>query len=97
MRTFVDRERELQALEREYAREGASFAVVYGRRRVGKTELISRFIRDKRALYYLATEEPELQNLESFQAVAADFLGSDLLRSARIMRWEDIFRELAQS
>ena len=97
MHTFVDRERELQTLEREYAREEAPFVVVYGRRRVGKTELIARFIRDKRALYYLATEEPELQNLESFQAVAADFLGSDLLRSARITRWEDIFRELAQS
>ncbi len=97
MRAFVDRERELQTLEREYAREEASFVVVYGRRRVGKTELISRFIQDKRALYYLATEEPELQNLESFQAVAADFLGSDLLRSVRISRWEDVFRELART
>lgn len=97
MRKFVDREDELQSLEREYAREGASFVVVYGRRRVGKTELISRFIRDKRALYYLATEEPELQNLESFQAVAADFLGSDLLRAARVSHWEDIFREIARA
>ncbi|WP_019239060.1 MULTISPECIES: ATP-binding protein [Enorma] len=97
MRAFVDRERELQTLEREYARREASFVVVYGRRRVGKTELISRFIQDKLALYYLATEEPELQNLESFQALAADFLGSDLLRSAHIKRWEDIFRELVRT
>lgn len=97
MRTFVDRERELQTLEREYARKEASFVVAYGRRRVGKTELISRFIQDKRALYYLATEEPELQNLESFQALAADFLGNDLMRSAYISRWEDIFREIARS
>ena len=97
MRIFVDREVELQALEREYAREGSSFVVVYGRRRVGKTELISQFIRGKRALYYLATEEPELQNLESFQSVAADFLQSDLLRVARISRWEDVFREVART
>lgn len=97
MRIFVDREAELQALEREYAREGSSFVVVYGRRRVGKTELISRFIRNRRSLYYLATEEPELQNLESFQSVAADFLQSDLLRAARISRWEDVFREIART
>ena len=97
MCTFVDREAELQALEREYAREGSSFVVVYGRRRVGKTELISRFIRSRRSLYYLATEEPELQNLESFQSVAADFLQSDLLHAARISRWEDVFREIARA
>lgn len=97
MRIFVDREAELQALEREYAREGSSFVVVYGRRRVGKTELISRLIRNRRSLYYLATEEPELQNLESFQSVAADFLHSDLLRAARISRWEDVFREIART
>ena len=97
MRTFVDREAGLQALEREYAREGSSFVVVYGRRRVGKTELISRFIRNRRSLYYLATEEPELQNLESFQSVAADFLQSDLLHAARISRWEDVFREIARA
>ena len=97
MRTFVDRDAELRALEREYAREEASFVVVYGRRRVGKTELISRFIRSRRSLYYLATEEPELQNLESFQSVAADFLQSDLLRTAHVSRWEDIFREVARA
>ena len=97
MRTFVDRDAELRALEREYARKGSSFVVVYGRRRVGKTELISQFIRDKRALYYLATEEPELQNLESFQSVAADFLQSDLLRAVRVSRWEDIFREITRA
>ncbi|WP_102372554.1 ATP-binding protein [Enorma phocaeensis] len=97
MRAFVDRKRELRTLEREYAREESSFVVVYGRRRVGKTELISRFIQDKHALYFLATEEPELQNLESFQSVAADFLQSDLLRSARVSRWEDIFREIARA
>lgn len=97
MRIFVDREAELQSLEREYAREGSSFVVVYGRRRVGKTELISRFIRNRRSLYYLATEEPELQNLESFQSVAADFLQNDLLRAARISRWEDVFREIVRA
>ena len=46
---FIDREMELETLEQEYASEGASFVVIYGRRRLGKTTLISEFIRDKRA------------------------------------------------
>ena len=70
--------------------------VIYGRRRVGKTELISQFIKGRRSLYYLATEEPELQNLESLQSVAADFLESDLMRHAHLSRWEDIFREIVR-
>lgn len=32
MKQFVDREPELGALEREYAKEGASLVIVYGRR-----------------------------------------------------------------
>ena len=37
---FIDRSKELKALEKEYKRDGASFLVIYGRRRVGKTTLI---------------------------------------------------------
>lgn len=83
MTSLVDRDAELGTLEREYARTEASFVVVYGRRRVGKTALVSRFIRDRRALYCLATEEPELQNLEGFQSIAADSLNNiELLSSS---------------
>lgn len=97
MHRFVNRTLELNALEREYARREASFVVIYGRRRMGKTELISRFIENKRALYYLATEEPERQNLEGFKQIAADLLDSNLLRNASVNRWEDIFEELAKA
>mgnify|MGYP006784187061 CR=1 FL=1 len=41
---FVDRSNEIAALEREYQRDGASMFILYGRRRVGKTELIRHFI-----------------------------------------------------
>ena len=41
---FVDRSNEIAALEREYQRDGASMVILYGRRRVGKTELIRHFI-----------------------------------------------------
>lgn len=63
---FVGRERELAVLERLYASGQFEFAVVYGRRRVGKTALLSRFIEGKRAIYFSGVESNEKQNLENF-------------------------------
>lgn len=41
---FINRTNELQALEDEYNKKTATFSVVYGRRRVGKTALLSKYI-----------------------------------------------------
>ena len=46
MAEFIDRQEEMQTLDNEYARKGRSFVVLYGRRRVGKTTLISEFIKN---------------------------------------------------
>jgi AAA+ ATPase superfamily predicted ATPase len=69
--------------------------VLYGRRRVGKTALISRFIRDKRALYFLATEEGEAENRGAFRAMAAEFSGNELLRQSGA-DWLLIWKTLAE-
>ena len=57
MAQFVDRELEIATLEKEYAKKEASLVIVYGRRRVGKTTLLSEFMKDKKAMYFLATQE----------------------------------------
>ena len=87
----------MSTLENEYRRHSASFVVVYGRRRVGKTELIRHFIKEKPSLYFLASEESESLNRESFKRQAADYLNDDLLREAAIERWELIFERLVAS
>lgn len=92
MLNFIDREKELSTLEREYAREGASLVILYGRRRVGKTTLISEFIQNKNALFFLASEESEVQNRRLFQEKAAEFIHSDLLRAAAVSNWDVIFQ-----
>lgn len=65
---FVARERELTALERMYKRDGFQMAVIYGRRRVGKTTLIDEFVKDKRVLYFTAQQKTSHQNLELLSA-----------------------------
>lgn len=60
---FVGRERELQKLNSMYNNGKFEFAVFYGRRRVGKTTLITEFIKDKNAIYYMASEGTQKENL----------------------------------
>lgn len=62
---FIGRERELSALDRLYRSNKFEFAVIYGRRRVGKTALINKFIDDKNAIYFMGVESNEKQNLEN--------------------------------
>ena len=94
MKRFVDREQEMNTLQREYERNGSSLVVLYGRRRVGKTTLISEFIKDKKALFFLASEESESQNRLAFQEKTAEFLGSDLLRNVEVKSWDVLFKAI---
>lgn len=94
---FIDRKSELAVLDKEYQRPGASLVILYGRRRVGKTSLLKEFMREKRSLYFLATEESEAMNRQAFQKLLADFLTNDLLQAASITRWEVLFQQLVKA
>ena len=94
MEYFVDREQEMETLQSEYERKGSALVVLYGRRRVGKTTLISEFIKDKKALFFLASEEAESQNRNTFKEKVAEFIDSDLLRSADIKTWDVLFKAI---
>ena len=63
---FIGREREVAALDRLYESNKFEFAVIYGRRRVGKTALINHFIDNKEEIYFMGVESNEKQNLENF-------------------------------
>jgi len=62
---FVGRETELEKLNSIYADGCFEFAVIYGRRRVGKTTLIKEFIKDKQAIFFTASESTAEANLLS--------------------------------
>ena len=97
MHVFVDRQQEMETLQSEYERNGSALVVLYGRRRVGKTTLISEFIRDKNALFFLASEESEAQNRAAFKEKAAEFIDSELLRPAAVKSWDVIFKAIVDA
>jgi AAA+ ATPase superfamily predicted ATPase len=94
MSQFVGRESDLAFLQEEYAQNRASFVVLYGRKRLGKTTLISEFGRDKDMLYFLATEESESANRREFKSLVAKFTSSELLENVSVDNWEIIFDTL---
>lgn len=71
---FFGREYELAELERSYQSDKFEFTVIYGRRRVGKTFLIQKYIEDKDSIYYMASRTGGL-NLERLSLLVNEKLG----------------------
>ena len=64
MERFIGRKEELKKLNELYETEGFHMAVIYGRRRIGKSTLLTKFIQDKKAVYYVATKVGSRRNTE---------------------------------
>jgi len=71
---FIGRERELKSLNEVYSKAGFGMTIIYGRRRVGKSYLITEFIKDKKAIFYTATKVGAERNLEFFSKQVLDVL-----------------------
>jgi len=72
---FFGRMKELKILEKLYKKSGFELLVLYGRRRIGKTTLISQFIRNKPAIFFSAQEANDKINLEVFSDLLYKFFG----------------------
>ncbi|QCC50963.1 ATP-binding protein [Halapricum salinum] len=94
MAQFVDREEEIDQLGDCYDSETADFVVIYGRRRLGKSELVRQSIADRDdAVYYQAVESTAQNQLEQFVDVAtAQFPSLENVRRD----WEAILEALGE-
>ncbi len=70
--TFYDRDDELTALNTAFTSPGHAFYVVYGRRRVGKTELLKEFCSEHDHIYFLAAQEAEHRQREKLVEQVAE-------------------------
>src|SRR6056297_2559658 len=91
--TFYDRETELDSLTDAVESPGSDFVVVYGRRRVGKTELLKEFCSDRPHIYFLAAQEAEHRQREKFLDQIAGYFDE---RVPRIDGWDEAFEYLGE-
>jgi hypothetical protein len=86
---FVGRRRELEALEQAFAQERSALVPVYGRRRVGKSELILKFLKGKPAVYVVGKQAPAALQVREFLTQAATALDEPLIASQSVAGWEE--------
>lgn len=70
---FIGREREIEALNKLYQSGKFEFAVLYGRRRIGKTAIIREFTKDKETIFFTGVESNSKQNLENFSRCILEY------------------------
>mgnify|MGYP000739251791 FL=1 len=96
---FIGRERELQTLNSLYNSNRFEFAVIYGRRRVGKTALINEFTKDKDTIFFTGIETTAKENLDNFSGCIMEYntgIAADSTFSSFRSAFEYVF-ELAKS
>jgi len=91
--TFYGRTEEIDALETAFESPGYGFYVVYGRRRVGKTELLKEFCADRPHIYFLAAQEAQDRQREKFIEKVAGYFDD---RVPRIDGWDEAFAYLGE-
>lgn len=84
---FIGRTRELEVLEELAGSGRPELFVLYGRRRVGKTELLQRFCEGRRAVYFLAAQVRERDNLRAFRDALREALDDPLLEGIEFPDW----------
>lgn len=98
MASLIGRSAELRALDRAWdrARDGdPQLVVLWGRRRVGKTYLLTHFCADKPAVYFTATrQDGEARQVERYADAVREQLGEDVadLMGGGFTDWEAALR-----
>jgi len=91
---FVNRKEELGFLEERYKTDSSEFIVLYGRRRVGKTELLLKFLEKKKGVYLLASTEGDRQNIKDFSKILGRFIADENLGTLEFDGWQSFFEAL---
>ena len=92
---FIDRKVELERLSQLYNSDHAELFVLYGRRRVGKTELLRAFCADKPHIFFIATLSSDSEQLATFSQQIYGFSHPEVPAGFTFPTWEAAFQALA--
>ena len=88
---FLNRERELAQLQRWWEDTEPELITMYGRRQVGKTELLIQFLAGKRRLYFYADRQLLADQLRTFTEQVRGLEDDPVLRLQPFTSWEAAF------
>lgn len=94
---FVNRLSELNLLEKRFTSGRAEFFVLYGRRRVGKTELMSRFCEGKRAVFFVSDLGSEISLRTALSGAINSIIFGSAQMDAVYSSWDALFQELGHA
>ena len=92
---FIDREREMKVLKREWNNR-PSFLVLYGRRRAGKTRLMREFSKGRKTFFFTFPEAIKEVQMREFKRALSSFLGDELILKVETDNWFDLLSYLAE-
>ncbi len=95
-KTFKNRVEELAFLNEIYETGSAKLVVLYGRRRVGKTELLKEFLKKHKGLYILARQESEIEQLKKISSQIAEYYNDEVLKANPFSNWDTLFLYLSK-
>jgi AAA+ ATPase superfamily predicted ATPase len=96
MGQFINRVMELDFLEKKYHETGAQLIVLYGRRRIGKTELINNFCKKRNYMYFLGRLESNEDTMRRVNEMLAEFFKDMQLVRKPIRSWDEAFDYLGE-
>lgn len=91
MNKFINRKKELQALNELYVRNGGDLAIVYGRRRLGKTTLLKQFAGNHRHCYFMASRAGEKLQINAMGNALSAKLNEPILENIDFSSWDELF------
>lgn len=91
MDTFIGRKEELAFLKEKYQSKNAEFIVLYGRRRIGKTETLSHFCADKNPVFFTCTQTDDSSQLKNFSRKLLSFDIPQKRYISEFSNWEQAF------
>jgi AAA+ ATPase superfamily predicted ATPase len=90
---FRGRTAELKVLDKKYKQDGFVMTVLYGRRRVGKTKLINKFMQehDCKKISFTSIEREESELISLMTESVLTVLAPDMVDSISFNSFEDLF------
>lgn len=96
--SFVNREKELNFLKDKYSSGSSELIIIYGRRRVGKTELIKQSLANTqcRTLYFLGELQKEKQLTSLYSRIAGLTLNDEFIQNNPQNNWHALLDYLTR-